>query len=150
MRARRPIFIAAAALLSFGVAVSRCASTKSTAKSTCTEVGDGISGGAATLAIVVDDDGFRPRVVTAQDKAKVTLTLKNEGTRPHGFMVECVPTPDHEGCPMESCFPDNATIAPIPPGGSATITFLAPDLERLHPIRSTAHGDTLTGQFKVN
>jgi hypothetical protein len=149
MRAGRIILIAAAALLSFGVAVSRCASKKSTA-STCAEVGDGISGGAAALVVIVDDDGFRPRIVTAQDKARVTLTLKNEGTRPHGFSVECVPTPDLGGCPSESCFPDNAAIGPIPPGGNATKTFVAPDLERLYPIRSTAHGDTIAGQFKVN
>jgi hypothetical protein len=116
----------------------------------CAEVGDGISGGAAPIVVVVDDDGFHPRLVTAQDKANVTLTLKNEGTRPHGFAVECVPTPNHNGCPSQSCFPEKATIPPIPPGGSATTTFAAPDLERLYPIRSTAHGDSLTGQFKVN
>jgi hypothetical protein len=149
MRAGRIILIAAAALLSFGVAVSRCASKKSSA-STCAEVGDGISGGAAALVVIADDNGFSPRVLFAQDKARVTLTLKNQGTRPHGFEVECVPTPNLDGCPSESCFPDNAAIAPIPPGGAATKTFLAPDLERLYPIRSTAHGDTITGQFKVN
>jgi hypothetical protein len=146
MRARRFILIAAAALLSAGLVVSRCASTKSSA---CAEVGDGISGGNANIVIIVDDDGFRPRLVTAQDKAKVTLTLKNEGTRPHGFAVECVPT-DHDGCPSESCFPDKATIAPIPPGGSATTTFVAPDLERVYPVRSTAHGENLAAQFNVN
>ena len=147
MRARRIILIAAAALLSCGLAVSRCASKKSTA---CAEVGDGISGGAENIVIVVDDDGFHPRLVTAQDKAKVTLTVKNQGTRPHGFAVQCVPTPNHDDCPTESCFPDKATIGPIPPGGTATTTFVAPDLERLYPVRSTVRGDDVTGQFNVN
>jgi hypothetical protein len=150
MRARQVILIAAAALLSSGLAISRCGSTSTKKTIACAEVGDGVSGGAASIVIIVDDDGFRPRQVTAQDKAKVTLTLKNEGTRPHGFAVDCVPTPNSDSCPSQSCFLDNATIPPIPPGGSATITVVAPDLERPYPIRSTARGDTMTGQFNVN
>ena len=146
MPSARTVLVASAALLATALGVLRC----DPASSTCDAVGDGISGGDASLLIVVDDDAFRPGMVTAQNLSTVTLTLKNEGTRPHGFTVGCVATPNHNGCPSESCFPDAATIAPIPPDRTATTTFVAPDPESLYPFRSTADGDTQTGQFHVN
>lgn len=142
----RFILGAAAALGSLALALSRCDATNHS----CVPEGDSVSGVDAKFVIVVDDDGFTPALVTAQDLSNVTLTLKNQGTRPHGFTVGCVPTPNDYGCPTQSCFADEATIAPIPPGGSATATFATPSIEDVYPFRSTADGDTQTGQFNVN
>jgi hypothetical protein len=116
---------------------------------TCAGYQDGISGGTYKLVLTVTDDGFEPIILKAQDNATVTLTLANEGTRPHDFVVDCIPTPNGEGCPSMSCFPDEANIGPLEPGASATTTFVAPHPEGIYVFRSDLPGDTQTGQFVV-
>jgi hypothetical protein len=108
---------------------------------------DGLSGGDSAFDLVVDDTGFSPTILKAQNRSTVKVTLKNSGTRPHGFVVACLATPNITGCPTESCFPDASVIEPIPPDASATATFVAPNPEGAYAFGSGAKGDTMAGQF---
>jgi hypothetical protein len=110
---------------------------------------DGIANVDIAVALSVDDSTFAPAIVKTQNSSNVTLTLTNTGTRPHGFSVDCYPTPNARGCPAEVCFPNEATIAPIAPGASATVKFTTPAYEAIYTYRSTADGDgaLATGQF---
>src|SRR5262245_8635046 len=55
----------------------------------CFPDADGLTGGAYTIALTVTDTGFSKNVISTQDNSMVTLTLKNDGTKPHGFEVGC-------------------------------------------------------------
>jgi hypothetical protein len=98
---------------------------------------------------MVDDTGFAPPIVKVQNKSLLALTVTNRGTRPHGFSVDCLPTPNARGCPTQSCFPDDATIAPLAPGASKTVKLATPAVEGIYTYRSHADGDTAltTGQL---
>jgi len=100
---------------------------------------DGVVGGAYTFDVEVKDDGFMPAVLKAQNSGTITLTLRNTGTKPHGFEVQCRVV---QGC--TSCFPDASKIA-VEPGATRTVTFTAPEEEGIFPVRSP--GDTFEGQF---
>lgn len=117
---------------------------------------DGINGGSYTIDLAVDDSGFlataadagTKEVIATQNDAQVTLTLTNTGSKPHGFEVGCAnvcsvyPTLP-AGCSPLACFPPGATIAPIAPGASATVTFVTPTPDGLiYPFKSTAPGDS--------
>jgi hypothetical protein len=108
---------------------------------------DGINGGNYTFDITVDDTGFSKTILATQNDATATLTLKNTGTKPHGFAVECTSvTPAYptvpSGCPSVACFPSNSIIAPLAPGESKTITFFTPTPDGLlYPIKSSEPGD---------
>lgn len=110
---------------------------------------DGVANVDITVALTVDDAAFAPAIITTQNSSNVTLTLTNNGTRPHGFTVDCFPTPNQRGCPAEVCFPTAATIPPIAPGASTTVKFATPAYEAIYTYRSTAEGDRAltTGQF---
>jgi hypothetical protein len=108
---------------------------------------DGVVGVDITVAVTVDDTSFQPAIIKTQNTSMVTLTLKNTGTRPHGFAVDCLPTPNTKGCPTTSCFPPEATIAPIAPGASTTVKLKTPTVEGIYTYRSSAGGDSATGQF---
>ena len=110
---------------------------------------DGVSGGSVALDLAVDDTGFTPIILEAQNLATVALTLKNNGTKAHGFAVACLATPNGQGCPSASCFPDAGAIAPIAPGASATATFVTPNPEGIYVFHSSAPGDSMAGQFVV-
>jgi hypothetical protein len=110
---------------------------------------DGIQGGSYAFDLAVDDTAFSPTILKAENVASVSVTLTNTGTKPHGFVVECMPTPNDEGCPTTSCFPDASTIGPLPPDASATATFVTPNPEGIYVFRSDVSGDTQTGQFVV-
>jgi hypothetical protein len=110
---------------------------------------DGIIGGDVTFEVTVDDDSFEPRVLTAQNQANIELNLTNAGSRPLGFYVECLPTPNDDGCPSESCFPDAAQIEPIDPGDSASTTFQLPYVEGVYTIVSEPGEDEPSAQFVV-
>jgi hypothetical protein len=107
---------------------------------------DGINGGDYTFDVTVDDSGFSKTVFSCQNDARVTLTLKNTGTKPHGFEIECTSvTPAYptvpKGCPTVACF-DGALIAPLAPGASKTIVFDTPTPDNLlYPVRSSAADD---------
>ncbi len=110
---------------------------------------DGIIGVDIAVALSVDDVTFAPAIVKTQNSSVVTLTLTNTGTRPHGFAVDCLPTPNSRGCPTQSCFPAEATVAPIAPGASTTVKFSNPAVEGIYTYRSTGEGDEALakGQF---
>jgi hypothetical protein len=108
---------------------------------------DGIVNQNITVALKVDDTSFQPAIVKTQNSSTITLTLTNAGTKPHGFGVDCLATPNSNGCPTTSCFPAEATIAPVAPGASATVKFITPPVEGIYTYRSAAPGDTATGQF---
>ncbi len=101
---------------------------------------DGVKGGDYTFQVTVDDSSFTPSILKAQNDANVTLTVTNVGTRQHDFVVDC------QG---SACFPDAATIPPLAPDASATVTFQTPDTEGIYDVRSDLPGDTQSGQFVV-
>jgi hypothetical protein len=110
---------------------------------------DGIVGGKKTVGVTVDDDGFSPTPITAQNQTTMTIQLRNTGTKPHGFAIGCVATPNDNGCPAKSCFPGEARIDPVEPGGMGTARFVVPLVEQIYPVTSTAEGDAIEGQFVV-
>jgi len=120
----------------------------------CTTDQDGISGGSASFVVTVTDTGFSPKILKAQNLAQVSLTLKNSGTRPHDLVVGCIATPNDNGCPTTSCFPDASTVGPLSPDASVTATLVTPNPEGIYPFRSDVAADGegdggLTGQFIV-
>ena len=109
---------------------------------------DGINGGSYTFVATVDDTGFSKAIFATQNDATATVTLKNTGTKPHGFAIECTSvTPAYStvpaGCPTLACFPADAFIAPLAPGESKTITFATPTPDGLlYPVRSSEPNDS--------
>lgn len=108
---------------------------------------DGINNVALTIALAVDDTGFQPTIIKTQNSSAITLNLTNKGTKPHGFAVDCLATPNSRGCPAQSCFPGSTTLATVAPGASMTATFTTPTVEGIYTFRSPVSGDTATGQF---
>ena len=102
---------------------------------------DGIVGGCYAFDLTVDDTGFSPIILKAQNLATVTVTLRNTGTKPHDFVVGCIPI-TFAGCPPQQCFPAAANIPPLAPGQSATATFTAPNPEGIYDFRSDVSGDS--------
>jgi hypothetical protein len=93
--------------------------------------------------VTVDDTGFTPIILKTQNSAQVTLTLTNNGTKPHDFVMGCVSI-SYPGCPFQYCFPPDANIASLPPGGTATTTFVTPFVEGIYDFRSDLPGDSQT------
>ncbi len=110
---------------------------------------DGVIGGDVSFEVTLDDDAFSPRILTAQNRAFVTLTLTNASSEARGFYVECLQTPNDDGCPSESCFPDEARIDPIEPGESATTEFEVPIVEGAYTIVSAPGETEPSAQFIV-
>ena len=126
----------------------------------CFPDNDGITGGSYTFVLTVDDTGFSKTILSSQNDAAVTVTLTNMGTTPHGFAVGCTSvTPAYPtlpaGCPSTACFPPNASIPPLAPGASATITFDTPTPDGLiYPFTSNEPNDSAVpglndGQFSL-
>jgi len=145
--------LTATKLLTFFALCSACSSSKTDDHNqACTpDDADGIVSEPANPLLTVTDDGFTPKLVTAQNTSDITLTLENRGTRPHGFVVDCLPTPNTEGCPAKSCFPSEARIGALEAGDSATIRFESPLVEGIYVFHSGAPGDDelAPGQFIV-
>jgi hypothetical protein len=110
---------------------------------------DGVIGGDVTFQVTLGDDAFSPRILTAQNRAAVTLTLTNDSSEARGFFVECLPTPNDDGCPEESCFPDEARIEPIEHGASVTAEFEVPIVEGAYTIVSAPGETEPSAQFIV-
>jgi len=148
---RSPRLHAALGLL--GVALVGCSSSGGDSgggggAAACFPDNDGINGGDYTFDLTVDDTAFSKKIISTQNDAQATVTLKNTGTKPHGFAVGCTGTassyPDAPaGCPTVACFPSDATLAPIAPGASQTITFDTPTPDNLiYPFKSTEPDDS--------
>jgi hypothetical protein len=125
-----------------------CAST-SAGRACAPGDADGVQGGDAVLQLRVDDQAFSPTILKAQNRASVTLRLTNIGTAPHDFAVDCLPTPNDQGCPSTSCFPDASAVGSLGPDATATVTFVTPNPEGIYTFRSNLPGDTQVGQFVV-
>jgi uncharacterized cupredoxin-like copper-binding protein len=115
----------------------------------CTPDADGVVGGNYRFEVTVDDTAFTPKILTVQNRSTVRLSLENTGITPHDFAIDCLPTPNEDGCPTKSCFSAAAKSAAIAPGESAVLTFPVPQVEGLYTFRSTQPGDAQTGQFIV-
>jgi hypothetical protein len=156
-RARR--FLAPWMLVLLGAAVMHCSSSSSPAANgggsgdddnSCFPDNDGTTGVnmPATFVLTVDDMGFSKMLLTTQNDTMTTLTLTNNGTKPHGFKVGCTSvTPAYPnvpaGCPTTVCFPSNASIPPLAPGASATIVFETPVPDSLiYPFTSNEPDDS--------
>jgi len=113
------------------------------------EDADGIIGGKYTFELRVTDDAFDPIVFAGQNTAEVTLTLTNQGTTEGGFSIDCLPTPNDDGCATQSCFPDSHAITPLAPGTSQTVKFPIPEVEGIYAFRALPGDDRRTGQFVV-
>jgi hypothetical protein len=108
---------------------------------------DGDDGGDSGDAGAAGSGASAKNIINTENASAVTLTLTNTGTKPHGFTVGCVnvcsayPTLP-SGCSPTACFPAAATIAPIMPGTSKTVTFDTPVPDDLiFPFSSGAPGD---------
>ncbi|HLK36579.1 MAG TPA: hypothetical protein VKU41_07480 [Polyangiaceae bacterium] len=143
------------AILAFlGVALLRCSSdahglaVHAADGAGCFPDADGLTGGAYTIDVAVDDHGFSKTVINTQNDATVTLTLTNKGSRPHGFEVGCTSVtaayPDlPASCPTMTCFPAASTIGALAPGDSKTVTFFTPQVDNvIYPFQSTEQDDS--------
>ena len=112
---------------------------------------DGIIDQPENPRLTVSDTEFVPKIVTAQNTSTITLTLVNEGTRRHGFVVDCKKTPNDDGCPTQSCFPSAAAIPPIDPGTELTVEFESPLVEGIYDFHSDQPEDAEleAGQFII-
>src|SRR5688572_24014921 len=110
---------------------------------------DGVIGGDVPFEVTLGDEAFSPRILTAQNRAHVTLTFTNDASDARGFFVECRQTSNDDGCPTEACFPDDSRIEPVEPGVTVTTEFEVPLVEGVYTIVS-APGDTgPSAQFVV-
>jgi hypothetical protein len=142
-----------AALLALSALGLACSSSEDGANHpACTpDDADGIIDEPANPRLTVTDTAFMPTIITTQNTSTITLTLKNEGTRPHGFVVDCKPTPNGDGCPLQSCFPREAAIAAIEAGTEVTVSFQSPLVEGIYDFHSDVPEDAelRAGQFIV-
>jgi hypothetical protein len=123
---------------------------------TCNADADGVNGmnaGTVVIDLTVSDTAFSVGApdsgsteanITVQNLATVSLTMTNVGSTPHDFVVQCLPTPNPNGCPPESCFPASANLPALKPGASATATFMTPAHEGGYRFISDEPGDTQT------
>lgn len=102
---------------------------------------DGINGGCYVFDVDVDDTAFSPIILKAQNLGMVTINLHNTGTKPHDFVMGCIPI-SYPGCPSMQCFPAGAHIPSVAPGSSATATFTTPNPEGIYDFRSDVAGDS--------
>jgi hypothetical protein len=144
---RRPLVLATFAWLS--LLCSGCGSDDDPADVCQPDDLDGVIGGAVTFDVTVDDGAFSPRILSAQNRATVTLTLRNAGSEPRGFFIECLPTPNDDGCATESCFPDESRIEPLEPGDEVTVSFEVPLVEGTYTIVSEPGQSEPSAQFVV-
>lgn len=140
------------ALLTALAAFSCSSSHADKAGGACTpDDADGIVDDPATLLVTVTDIDFKPKILAVQNSSTITLTVENQGTTPHSFVVDCVPTPNSDGCPMQSCFPSEAQIEPVAPGEKTTVVFESPLVEQIYIFHSDVPEDTALepGQFII-
>lgn len=103
---------------------------------------DGVIGGDYTFEVTVNESGFTPTILKAQNSGAITLTVRNTGSKAHGFSIECL---NVQGC--TSCFPAAAKVDQLAAGAQKTLKFTAPEQEGIFTIKSEVEGDTFTAQF---
>jgi len=102
------------------------------------------------------DSGSTEPNISVQNLAIITLTLTNTGTKPHDFVVQCIPTGLPATCMNPtSCFdnptdagsatPNAVTLIPtLQPGTSQTIVVQTPLVEGVYNFISDVPGDDTT------
>jgi hypothetical protein len=112
---------------------------------------DGVISEPARLALTVTDSDFAPKILSAQNSSDITLTIDNQGTAPHGFVIDCLPTPNHDGCPTKSCFPSAARVESLAPGDTTTLMFETPLVEGIYEFHAglVQDAELTSGQFIV-
>ncbi|HEY0468119.1 MAG TPA: hypothetical protein VGC79_28165 [Polyangiaceae bacterium] len=145
------VFARGVLLFSTAAFTFACSSDPDKNDAACTpDDADGIISEPANPELIVTDSEFMPKIVTTQNSSAIKLTLTNEGSTPHSFVVDCLATPNTDGCPTKSCFPSEAKIDPLEPGAEATIMFETPLVEGIYTFRSDVAGDDdLKGQFII-
>jgi hypothetical protein len=155
VRARMSVFAVVGGCLGFAATSIHCSNGAAggSPDGGCATDQNGIQGGRDVFFLTVSDTAFavgaadsgsaQPNV-TLENSTTVTLTLTNVGSKPHDLVIVCQPTPNHSGCPTQSCFPAEANIAALQPGQSATTTFVAPFKEGPYAFTSDLPGDTET------
>jgi len=78
--ARGPASPAVGAIWAILTAVAGCSDSNGERDPCGPDDVDGVIGGDVAFDLTVDDDGFSPAILTAQNTAKATLTLRNAGT----------------------------------------------------------------------
>ena len=135
----RSVFCASVAVLALLAAA--CGDPDGSEDPCAPDDADGVIGGSVAFDVTVDETGFSPAILTAQNLAHATLTLHNAGGKPHSFVIDCMPTPNINGCPATSCFPASTAIEPVAPGESAMTMFAVPRAEGIHYFHSDVVGD---------
>jgi hypothetical protein len=144
---RALVVLAGGALLGGGSSACSSSSPGGAGGAGCYPDNDGITDDAYTVELTVDDAGFSKTIIATQNDSQVTLTVKNAGTKPHGFEVACTDARASypnlpAGCSSTVCFPPAATIAPLDPGASKTIVFDTPVPDGLiYPFKSSEPDD---------
>ncbi len=112
---------------------------------------DGVIDEPVKFLVTVTDTEFEPKILASQNSSQVTLILKNEGTTPHSLVVDCLPTPNDDGCPTQSCFPSDARIDSVEPGAEVKVVFESPLVEGIYKFYSDVPEDTelAPGQFII-
>jgi hypothetical protein len=144
---RRGALLLATALLNFA-----CGSGDARKNDACIpDDADGAVSEPARLMLTVSDSEFTPALLATQNSSRITLIFENRGSRPHSFVVACMPTPNHDGCPTESCFPRASKIDPLAPGAKVSIVFDTPLVEGIYEFRSDVPEDSelSPGQFVI-
>ncbi|HKO51679.1 MAG TPA: hypothetical protein VJV79_28410 [Polyangiaceae bacterium] len=128
-----------------------CSGTKKNDDACTPDDADGVISEPAARLLTVTDSEFEPKLLSTQNTSEITLTLKNIGARPHSFIVDCLPTPNSDGCPLESCFPSESKIEPVEPGEQVTVVFETPLVEGIYVFRSDVAEDAEfePGQFII-
>jgi hypothetical protein len=136
-----------AMLFLLGVPLIHC-SGATTPGGACYPDNDGVNDVPQTIDLTVDDEKFSRIDITTQNDSAITFTLKNTGTKPHGFVVESTsvllgyPNLPAE-CATTASFPPESTITALAPGKSKTITFLTPTPDNItFPFKSNEADDS--------
>jgi hypothetical protein len=114
----------------------------------CYPDNDGVNDMAQNVELTVDDKEFSRIAITTQNASPITFTLKNKGTKPHGFVVESTSVlPGYPnlpaGCATTASFPPDSTITALAPGKSKTITFMTPTPDNItFPFKSNEADDS--------
>src|SRR4051812_36687508 len=131
------LFRRCALLLTVAASSLACSSSDHSTPDKCQpDDADGIIDEPANPRLTVTDTKFAPAIITTQNSSTVTLTLENKGSIPHSFVVDCLPTPNSDGCPTQSCFPAEAKIDPVDPGDEVTVFFETPLFEGIYVFHS--------------
>lgn len=92
------------------------------------------SGGDFRFQLSVLETAFMPSTLTVENDARVTVVLRNRGTRAHDFVVSMIP---------------DAKIAAIDPTQTATVTFKSPNQEKVYPFSCDLPGHNEVGSLVV-